>query len=216
MDFPRCTTIISQSLRDSLFELGKAWAIDPARPRISANTSAAWLKLIRNWIEEKDLPLFVRKHRNNRGARLVGMAGRTLVPTDNSPAQWAFACAYSGYCPAVGEVISLLEQGTLPIAMILKKDEQECAVYRGVRRNCLGTSANGWKLAHIDGVALEHRGSIETCPSPLIEAHFTRFMAPSNMLVVPAEWGGLAEVRAFVDGYCSASAERQAATSAAV
>jgi hypothetical protein len=143
---------------------------------------------------------------NNRGACVVGAGGRKLVPTDNSPAQWAFAFAHSGQCPRLDEVISLLERGELPVAMILKTNEREHAVYKGIRGNCLGTSDNGWKLAHIQDVALGGRGVIETYPASKIEEHFTRFMSPKNMLVVPAEFSGLAEVRAFLEGYLSAMA----------
>jgi len=106
-------------MRDALFDLGVKWAIDPGRPRISADMSSAWTTLIADWLGEGTLPLLVRKHRGDRGSCVVGAGGRTLIPTDNSPAQWAFAMAHSGCCPRLDEITCLLERGELPIAMIL-------------------------------------------------------------------------------------------------
>lgn len=203
MSFPECSSSISPATRQAIYELGVKWANDPSRPRIPPAALTAWGGLIEDWIAERSLPLLVRKHRNNRGARIQGAGGRVLVPTDNSPAQWAFAVAHSGICPKVLEITGLLERGELPIAMILKTEERPGATYKGVRGKCPGTSDAGWKLAHIEGVALGGRGGIESYPLAVIEDHFRRFMSPANMLVVPAEWSGLAEVDAFVNGYCS-------------
>jgi hypothetical protein len=192
---------IAPATRDALIDLGKKWAIDPARPRIGADTESAWMKLINDWVGENTLPLLVRKTNDNRGARIGGEGGRVLIPTDNSPAQWVFAMALSGQCPSLGQITELLERGKLPIAMILKTVERNGADYKGVLRNCPNTQAGGWKLAHIEGVKLGHRGIISACPSSKIKEHFIKFMSLKNMLVVPAEWAGLAEVQAFKDGY---------------
>ena len=194
-------------MRKAVFDLGAKWANDPLRPRISAESQAAWSRLIAEWVDEKDTPLLVRKAGHYRGSRILGAGGRTLIPTDNSPAQWAFAVAHSGQCPRVNEVQTLLANGTLPIAMALKREERTTATYKGVRGSCVGTSDAGWKLAHIKGVALEGRGDIGTFAPDKVEAHFKRFMSPSNMLVVPAELAGLAEVDAFLEGFCSVAAE---------
>jgi len=200
-------------MRQAIFDLGAQWAANPARPRIPEQTLSAWTQLIADWVKDTRLPLLVRKTQADRGACIIGSEGRTLVPTDNSPAQWAFAFAYTGRCPHVDEVISLLERGEIPIAMALKTHEREHAVYKDVRSRCLGTSDNGWKLAHIDGVALGGRGRIETYPFSVIAAHFARFMSPKNMLVVPAEFSGLTEVSAFIEGYCSAMVIRSSDSS---
>jgi hypothetical protein len=58
--------------------------------------------------------------------------------------------------------------------------------------------------SHIEGVALDGRGNIGSYSALEIERHFTRLMSPSNMLVVPADVVGLAEVAMFIEGYCSA------------
>ncbi len=76
-----------------------------------------------------------------------------------------------------------LEQRKLPIAMALTEEEKKHARYKGVRSACPSTSECGWKLAHLTPVALGGRGALANYPPPVIEAHFTRFLSPSNMLV---------------------------------
>ena len=191
----------------ALYELGRKWADDPARPRVNPNTQADWTKLIEEWAGDSTVPLLVRKSNKNRGALICGAEGRLLIPTDNSPAQWAFAWAVEGACPKLDQVHSLLQRGDLPVAMILNKDERERALYRGIGRLCLNTSTRGWKLAHIEGVGLNRSGKIESFPLSDIRTHFTKFMSPSNMFVVPAKLSGLAEVQVFVDGYRSSLKE---------
>jgi len=192
---------IAPATRNALCDLGKKWAIDPARPRIGPDTESVWMKLINDWVEENALPLLVRKTNDNRGSRIGGEGGRALIPTDNSPAQWAFAVALSDECPSLGQITELLDCGKLPIAMILKPVERNRADYKGVLRNCPNTQASGWRLAHIENVKLGHRGNIAACPSSKIKEHFIKFMSLKNMFVVPAELAGLAEVQAFKDGY---------------
>lgn len=204
MAFLWCSPAVAEGIQRRLFQLGAEWANDPACPRVTAQASAAWSRLISDWVRCTELPLLVRRFQNNRGSCVVGNGGRTLVPTDNSPAQWAFAVAHSGDCPSVDEIMSLLQAGRLPVTMALSMDERRRATYTGTRSKCVGTSEAGWKLAHIRGVALG-RGSLADRAAQDVEAHFTRFLSPSNMLVVPAEVAGIAEVEAFVQGYCSAA-----------
>jgi hypothetical protein len=93
--------------------------------------------------------------------------------------------------------------------MALEVEERTRAVYKGLRGKCPGTS-DGWKLAHIEGVALGGRKPIQEYSLSVISTHFIRFMSPQNMLVVPAEFSGLAEVPSFIEGYCSVSAKASA------
>jgi len=202
MAFPRCSPAFAEGIQRRLFELGAEWAKDPTCPRLTPQASVAWSTLISDWVQCTALPLLVRRFQNNRGSCVVGNGGRTLVPTDNSPAQWAFAVAHSGECPSLDEIGSLLQTGRLPVAMALSIEERKRATYTGTRSKCVGTSEAGWKLAHIEGVALG-RGSLADCPVQDVEAHFTRFLSPCNMLVVPAGVAGIAEVKDFIQGYCS-------------
>jgi hypothetical protein len=204
MELSKSSQNIDPATREALADLGKKWAIDHARPRVSAEMESAWTKLINDWAEEVALPLVVRKARNNRGSLISGAEGRGLVPTDNSPAQWAFVMAESGRCPNLDQIDSLLRSYDVPVAMVFRKDEYERAVYKGRLRNCQSTAAKGWRLGHIEGIGLKRRGEIKDFPLSEIKLHFVRFMSPDNMFLVPAEWGGLAEAKSFVNGYRSA------------
>ena len=210
MGFPHCHPSTASSFQAALRDLGERWAAEPARPRIREEMLSAWDALLEAWIAVRELPLLVRKFRGNRGLPLVGRGGRTLIPTDNSPAQWAYSVAYDGFCPRPDEVIPLLESGRLPVAMAMGADERRAATFTGFRAKCPSTSEAGWKLAHIRPVGLSERGSPEIMPASRIEEHFRLLMSPRNMLVVPADWAGLAEVPQFIAGFQAAGAVRPA------
>jgi hypothetical protein len=95
-------------MRKALRDLGAQWAVDPDRPAVAAPVLAEWEHLIAMWLADTSLPLLVRKFRDNRGQRLIGPGGRVVVPTDNSPAQWAFAVAAAGACPSTCVFRSML------------------------------------------------------------------------------------------------------------
>jgi hypothetical protein len=192
----------------ALHRLGREWAVDPARPTIAPVILRNWERLIEDWLVDERLPLLVRKSRGNRGSVVSSSFGRQLVPTDNSPAQWAFAVAFDGICPGVSEVMDLLIRGRLPIAMALSAGAEKAeAMYRGLVGRCPNTSTVGWKLAHVLPVGLGGRGSLDRYDRAEIERHFRRLMSPDNMFLVPAAWAGLAEVGEFVDGFRTALAE---------
>jgi hypothetical protein len=135
MSFPLCTSKFADGMRAAAFDLGVKWANDPVRPRISAEATSAWSALIAEWVADRTLPLLVRRFRGNRGSSVVGADGRMLIPVDNSPAQWAFAMAHSGSCPNLSEIMSLLESGSIPLAMALTTEERARAIYKGIAAN---------------------------------------------------------------------------------
>ena len=199
--FPPCGVQVAPRMRDALRELGAQWGCDSARPSLKPRIATEWDRLISAWIADPSMPLLIRKFRENRGQRIVSAGGRALIPTDNSPAQWAFAVAFAGHCPGVSEIHDLLNSANLPVAMMFGAKEKTSAVYRGARNQCVGTSDAGWKLAHVEAVGLGGRGPLIAYDSHDLERHFRLFMSPSNMFVVPARWAGLAEVDDFVSGF---------------
>ena len=202
MPLPICSVEASPEIRRALQDLGRRWATDSSRPIIAEPTILAWRQLIDDWIDDERLPLLVRKFRQNRGSLIASGFGRQLVPTDNSPAQWAFAIAYDGICPAVADVAEWLSAGRVPVAMALSAGgEKDRAVFRGLRGRCPGTADGDWKLAHIEPVGLGGRGSLDSYSRSALERHFRLLMSPSNMFVVPAAWAGLAEVNEFIAGF---------------
>ena len=201
MPFPPCEALKIATFQNALWELGTRWAVDAVRPRIPSQVLDAWDALIEAWVASPEHPLLVRKFQANRGSILKERSGRELIPTDNSPAQWVFAVAYEGYCPSLDDVIPLLIAGKLPIAMALGREERQLAKYVGVRGRCPSTSDAGWKLAHISPVGLSERGSPDAFELVRLKQHFRLLMSPRNMLVVPKEWAGLAEVADFIAGF---------------
>jgi hypothetical protein len=209
MPLPLCVPGANLEICRALRELGRQWAADPARPVISNPTLQAWGRLIDEWVADETLPLLIRKFNRNRGSPLRSAFGRQLVPTDNSPAQWAFAVAYDGVCPTVGEVPDMLSSARIPVAMAFSAGEEKAgAVYRGLRGRCPGTADAGWKLAHLEPVGLGRRGPLEEFEREALEQHFRLLMSPANMLVVPAAWAGLSEVEEFLDGFRIGLADR--------
>src|SRR5579863_6499390 len=83
----------SEEIADLIKHLAHLWAQDPGRPRPTPQVSQHWDSLIAAWAEDGSLPLYVRKAGESRGSVMVHRSGRRLIPTDNSPAQWAFARA---------------------------------------------------------------------------------------------------------------------------
>ena len=207
MALPRCTAEGSPKIRQALYELGLGWAVDPARPVLRTATLRKWEQLIDAWIADQALPLLIRKFRRNRGSIVRTQFGRSVVPTDNSPAQWAFAVAYQGECPLISDVPQLLSNGRIPIAMALSSGvEKDSAIYGGLRGRCPGTADAGWKLAHIAPVGLRGRGPLDGYSREALERHFRLLMSPANMFVVPATWAGLSEVDEFLAGFRAATA----------
>jgi len=63
-----CPEALPPDLTALIDSFGQAWANSPSRPRPSANAVAHWSELLAAWVAADDLPLFVRKHFNNRGS----------------------------------------------------------------------------------------------------------------------------------------------------
>lgn len=174
-------------------ELADAWARHPARPAPARAIATAWDATVDAWARADDLPLFVRKHRDNRGHVLAHPSGRGLVPVDNSPAQWAYALACRGVTCTLDDVRALLAADEIPVAMIFKGAERAGARYRRTL-GAGGTADAGWKLGHIDGVGLRTAGLITALPIAALEAHHRLLLSPSNLFLVPLAWAGLAEL----------------------
>src|SRR5688500_9287322 len=138
-DIPQASAESPSSIRDGVALAAAAWVVDPSRPHPVAHTIAAWKALLATWAEAPDMPLLVRKARGNRGHALRHEAtGRTLVPTDNSPAHWSMALALTGICPTLGEVRAMLGADSIPVAMVIKTTEKAGATYRCTRHTTPG------------------------------------------------------------------------------
>jgi hypothetical protein len=125
-------------------------------------------------------------------------SGRALVPVDNTPAHWAFSTAISEAVPTLTELTRLIAEDRVPIAMMLKRREIAGARYKCRGRKSLLLNEHGWKVCHKKPVKLG-RGAVTEMPLEKIEAHFRRFMSPSNIFLVPLELSGLGEIPHFIE-----------------
>ena len=184
-------------------DFGRAWAASAIRPRPTDAALNHWTKLIDAWAAAPDLPLFIRKHSNNRGALVSHKSGRSLVPTDNSPAHWAYVLALSGECPSLDDIRSMLASDSIPVVMIQKGVEKPHARFHCPLRKHFNVNEFGWKLAHIKPVGLNNRTSLADLPIERLLEHFCTFLSPANMFVIPSAWSGLAEVESVINAVAS-------------
>lgn len=188
-----CPGELPADLRERVRELAAALAAHPIRPAPRREVTNAWDATVAAWARAADLPLFVRKHRDNRGHVLTHVSGRALVPVDNSPSQWAYALACSGATPTLAEVRALLGADEIPVAMIFKGAERAGARYRRTL-GAGGTADAGWKLGYVEAVGLRTAGPLTALPIATLEAHHRRLLSPRNVFLVPLAWAGLAEL----------------------
>jgi hypothetical protein len=158
-----------------------------------------WEKLIEDWAETESLPLYVRKPRGNRGWIIPQKNGRSLVPTDNSPATWAFVLACIGKTPPLKEIKNIVEGDGIPIAFTLHKGERSKRGYKCTLKELRKDYPNSakWKFAHIESVGLKSRGDLKELDISRLKNHFKKLMTPSNMFLVRKEYSGLAELPEF-------------------
>jgi hypothetical protein len=199
---PQAPAETPRSIRDGLTTAAAAWFDDPIRPRVLETVLGQWTALLREWYSAEDLPLLVRKARDNRGHALRHrQAGRILIPTDNSPAHWSLALALSGECPTLDEVRAMFEADRIPVAMVIRASEKFGAKYRCTRQSTPGPNQMGWKVAHIDDVGLGYTDVVTAVPISELQKHFFRFLSPSNMFLVPKAYAGIAETPDFVNAF---------------
>ncbi len=215
---PPCPRELPPELRTRVIDLAAAWARHPARPVPPDAVAAAWDATLDGWVRADDLPLFVRKHRGDRGHTLRHTSGRVLVPVDNSPAQWTYALACRCVTYTLDEIRRLLAADAVAVAMILTREERAGAHYRRALGKG-GTADAGWKLGHIDGVGLRTADAIQTLPIATLEAHHRRLLSPRNLFLIPLAWAGLAElpeVTAAIRQAATYAGERYARVAAAM
>ena len=193
---PPAPTSLPAGMPALVEELARLWAQASQRLRPDAKVSRHWDHLVAAWSVDPSLPLYVRKAENNRGSIVHHASGQNLVPTDNSPAQWAFAKAVLRERPSLEDIYSAIQEDRIPVAMILKVVEKDKATYRCTLPRVNPNSA-GWKVCHVDGIGLGKGGSLEETNLPILQEHFRKLMAPSNMFVIPLRYAGLGELPEF-------------------
>ena len=198
MTFPTAPVSLPGRIPELISEMARLWAETPERPCPPKNVLHHWDQLIDEWSTSDNLPLYVRKAKNNRGSIVThATSGRSIVPTDNRPAQWAFVCAINGYIPNIAEIQTVIRQDTIPIAMIMNPAERASANYRCTLSKSVSPNTYGWKVCHVEGVGLANRRSLNEIDETVLQQHFRRLMSPSNMFVIPLKYAGLGELTEF-------------------
>lgn len=204
---PLCPKQLPAELAGYIEQFGKSWAASSIRARPSTHVAIAWTQLIETWLNDKSLPLVVRKQSNNRGTSIQHSTGRELIPTDNSPAHWAFSLALKQQCLTHAELQQLWTNDKIPIAMIQTGVEKPIAKYRCTLGREQDVNTYGWKLAHVRAIGLKTRTPLQALPILTIEEHFRKFMLPSNMFVIPLAWSGLGEIQSVIQAVSNAESE---------
>jgi hypothetical protein len=151
-----------------------------------------WDRTIDTWAEMDDMPLLIRKRKDNAGSVIIHTTRRQLIPVDNSPAQWVFSMVYNEIDIDIEFIKKLLSEDRLPVSFAPAKKEMERAKYKCTLGK-IDLNQRGWKLAHINPVGLKTRRPLENIPIDILKEHFRKLMSPSNMFLVPKKWSGLAE-----------------------
>lgn len=195
----KCPDALPDDLTALVAQFGRLWAVSPHRPRISAAVQKHWKQLLDDWVNNQELPLFVRKSSSIRGSATIHETGREIVHCDNSPAHWAYIMASSGECPTLIDIQSRIRSDTIPVVMIQKTVEKPLAKYHCSLPRAFNVNKYGWKLAHIHPVGMKTRALITHLPIDKIASRFKSLMSPSNMFVVPLAWSGIAEAQSVIN-----------------
>jgi|WetSurMetagenome_2_1015567.scaffolds.fasta_scaffold162229_1 hypothetical protein len=192
-NIPICPAILPENLENLVKQLSKSWFESNIRPRLSIDVSNRWDAVISEWAKSEDMPLLIRKRKDNAGSELVHSTERIIIPVDNSPAQWVFAMAHNGMDVNLEIIQEILNKDALPMSFAPANMEIEKAKYKCVLRASTELNTRGWKLSHINPVGLKTRKPLIDIPIEKLKNHFIKLMSPSNMFLVPKKWSGLAE-----------------------
>lgn len=200
---PACPTELPFYVSESVQLLGRLWEASSICPQVAHEVVKGWDELLAQWQEDTTLPLLVRKASSAvRGSELTHSTGRPIVPTDNSPAQWSCSLALQGIVPTVEDIRSAFANDNLPVSFAHKKHEKDKRRYHCTLGKH-GVNKAGWKLCHVEPVGLSYRSALTTAAISDLKSAFQRLLSPSNYFLLPLAWGGLGEVKEFIDGYCA-------------
>ena len=192
---------ISSDIAAKLRALATEWRDSPSRPHVSPELEHHWESLLAEWIDNPQHPLLVRRS-GSRGSLLRHKTGRSIVSVDNAPANWMLSSALSGRRLSVANVMRELEEGSFPVALALKAEERKRATFQGTQRVKMdppNLNTLGWKVCHIEPVAIGRQGAVEGMPIESLKSHMQRFLSVRNMFLVPKTHSGLGELPEFLE-----------------
>ncbi len=197
---PECPIELPTNIGRIVRELGGLWAAAEVCPKINYQSKLAWQQLLNQWLADTSLPLLIRKSSLVRGSEIIHETGRAIIPTDNSPAQWACNLALRNITPTLSEIKNLFEKDELPVAFTHKREEKNKRKYHCML-GAYTVNKAGWKLCHIRAVGLNGRSLLSSMKIEELEKAFYDLLNPSNYFLLPMQWGGLGEANEFIEGY---------------
>ncbi len=190
--------MVGNKIRDKIKELGELWHSSENNPWINVDKEVknAWIKLIEQWVNNKDMPLIVRKNTSRKGQSFLHPSGREIIISDNTFAIWVFDCVIKGEIFTLSQLKEMLRCNKIPMVFMQTNDIKTKAKYS----KTLGQhSLLGWKICHIESVGLNTNKNIEELDIVKIQDHFKKYASPDNMFVLPKEIGGLGEIGIFIE-----------------
>ena len=80
--------LIGDEIRNQISAIGRLWRFSEHNPKLSSDIIEAWDRLVLDWIEDKTMPLIVRRSKEQRGHTYYHPSGREIVVSDNTVAIW--------------------------------------------------------------------------------------------------------------------------------
>ena len=188
--------IVGDDIRQKIKEIGVLWRNSPHNPSIDNEVLRKWDNLIEEWVEDKTMPLIIRKETSKRGQAFTHPCGREIIISDNTVAIWVFSNVLKGNIFTLNDIKELLHNNELPMVFIATNEIKE----KGKYTKPLGRhSLLNWKLCHIQPVGFNTNTSIEDLDISEIKEHFRKYVNPNNMFVLPKEIGYLGEIDVFIE-----------------
>jgi hypothetical protein len=154
-----------------------------------------WENTLGEWIDDNNITLFVRKGGETRGTEITTCKERRIITTDNTPAHWVFKrVELEKLTFNKTKINDLISNNKFPIAFIRKKTEYNTLLDGMVATKDTRLNEQGWKLAHIDNIAMK-RGKNITIQD--YKNHHKLFLSLRNMYLIDKDFSGLAEVEVF-------------------
>jgi hypothetical protein len=78
--FPHASKSLQPEMAEFVRQLARLWAVEPTRPRPTSVVIEHWDRLVDAWLNERSMPLYVRKSANDRGSVIRHPSGETSCP----------------------------------------------------------------------------------------------------------------------------------------
>lgn len=183
-----------------IHKLGLIWAGSDGCPRVAVEVVKSWNNLLNEWLSDDSLPLLVRKSSLVRGSEIKHKCGRMIIPTDNSPAQWACSLSLQGRIPTITDIHNGFDKDEIPVSFAHIRNEFDKRKYH-CTLGAHSINKDRWKLCHITPVGQKSRTPLETIDIEILKRSFFDLLSPENYFLLPIKWGGLGETQEFIDGF---------------